>query len=253
MSTRWGWGERRGGKRVSLARSRRVPPGPPTPTAPAGRRVCAIAAMLIAAAATAIAGCGGQSSASASKSAAADVADVSAKLQAPAQIEPPKAAPEIALRNYNGQPVRLLQFRGKAVLLTFIYDHCTDACPLIVSKLHTALGLLGAKARDVQIVAVSVDPTGDTPSTVARFLAVHQMTGRMDYLIGSERQLAPVWKAYGISVAGNAESREAPEHRTVSHTALVYGITADGQWIALYEELFKPAEIAHDVPLLAAG
>ena len=79
----------------------------------------------------------------------------------------------------------LSQFRGKAVLLTFIYDHCPDVCPLIVSNLHNALVKLGPEASKVQIVAVSVDPKGDTPATVKHFIAVHEMTGKMQYLIGS--------------------------------------------------------------------
>jgi protein SCO1/2 len=213
----------------------------------------ALAVTLIAGAAPVLAGCGAQSSATRSGSTAAAVSAASSKLDAPAQLEPPRAAPEIALRNFRGEPVRLSQFRGKAVLLTFIYDHCPDTCPLIVSKLHATLGLLGAHAGDVQVIAVSVDPVGDTPTTVTNFLAVHQMTGRMDYLLGSKSQLGAVWKSYGVSASGNAESRESPAGRTVSHTAVVYGITASGRWLALYDALFKPSELAHDVPLLASA
>ncbi len=179
-------------------------------------------------------------------------AATSAKLDASGQIEPPKPAPEIALRNWNGTPIRLSHYHGKAVLLTFIYDHCPDTCPLIVAKLHQTLAELGPKASTVQVVAVSVDPIGDTPKTVKAFLREHQMLGRMDYLIGSKKQLAPVWKAYDISVGGSPDSRESPEHRLVSHTALIYGITGKGAELALYDQLFKPSEVAHDVPLLAA-
>ena len=66
--------------------------------------------------------------------------------------------------------MRLAQFRGKAVLLTFIYDHCPDTCPLIVAKLHQTLVELGPKANEVQVIAVSVDPIGDTPKTVKSVL-----------------------------------------------------------------------------------
>ncbi len=201
------------------------------------------AAILTAAVVTiALGGCGGSGSGAATN----------AKLDALGEIRPPKQAAEIALRNWNGHPVRFAQYRGKAVLLTFIYDHCPDTCPLIVSKLHQVLVELGPKASEVQIVAVSVDPRGDTPKTVKAFLTEHQMLGRMDYLIGSKRQLAPVWKAYNIDVGGTPEQRENPETRTVSHTALVYGITGKGRQLALYDSLFKPSEIVHDVPLLAS-
>ncbi len=190
-------------------------------------------------AAMALAGCGGGTVAS-------------TKLDAPGEIQPPKQAPEIALRDWTGRQVHLAQYHGKAVLLTFIYDHCPDTCPLIVSKLHQALIELGPKASEVQIVAVSVDPIGDTPKTVKAFLDEHQMLGRMDYLIGSRKQLTPVWKAYDVEVGGSPERRESPAHRAVSHTAIIYGITGKGKQLALYDQLLKPSEIAHDVPLLAS-
>jgi protein SCO1/2 len=165
---------------------------------------------------------------------------------APGQASPPRPAPDFALRNSLGRTVRLSQFRGKAVLLTFIYDHCPDTCPLIVGNLHASLLQLGPRASKLQIVAVSVDPRGDTPKTVKRFLALHDMTGRMEYLIGTKRELAPVWRKWGISVQGT------PDDREVSHSAQVFGITGSGRAATLYPANFKPRWIVHDVPVLAA-
>jgi protein SCO1/2 len=189
--------------------------------------------------------CGG-SSQSSSASAGATATTAGGKLDAPAVATPPKPAPDFTLRDSLGRRVTLSQYRGKAVLLTFIYDHCPDICPLIVSNLHNAQALLGRAASKAQVVAVSVDPKGDTPATVKSFLAAHRMTGRMEYLIGSKAQLTPVWKAYGVGVTASPDSRE------VDHTAAVYGITSGGRITALYPSDFKPAWIAHDVPILAA-
>jgi protein SCO1/2 len=195
-----------------------------------------LAAALLAASAAAASGCGG----------AATAKPTQTKLDAAGELSAHRQAPEFVLRDSTGARVRLAQFRGKAVMLTFIYDHCPDTCPLIVDKLRQAQVRLGANAHELQVLAVSVDPRGDTPATVAAFLAKHRMTGRMDYLIGTSKELAPVWQAYGIA------SEASPESREVSHTALVYGITASGRWLALYDQSFQPQEIAHDVPLLAA-
>ena len=118
--------------------------------------------------------------------------------------------------------------------------------PLIVAKLHNALLRLGSQAAKVQVVAVSVDPKGDTPETVKAFLAAREMTGRMRYLIGSFKQLAPVWKAYGIEV------QATPERREVGHTGIIYAITASGKRIALYPANFTSDWIVHDVPILAS-
>jgi protein SCO1/2 len=160
---------------------------------------------------------------------------------------PAQQAPAIHLRNYLGQPVTLSQYRGKAVLVTFLYANCPTVCPLITSNLRVALNLLGRRASRVQVIAVSVDPRGDTPANVARFVRAHGMLGRMQYLIGSAAELAPTWAAWKVG-----SSREVGQPDLVAHSALVYGISASGRLTTIYPATFEPSEIAHDVPRLAA-
>ncbi|MEA2200096.1 MAG: hypothetical protein QOI89_692 [Solirubrobacteraceae bacterium] len=192
---------------------------------------------------SAIAGCGDSHTRS---GAAASISKLDVKLQAPAQLR--AATPQFALRDADGRLVHLSQFRGKAVLLTFIYDHCPDTCPLIVANLHNAVLKLGSAASKLQIIAVSVDPKGDTPATVKAFLTAHEMTGRMEYLIGTFTELAPVWRAYGVQVEASPDKRE----QTVGHSAFLYAITGRGSVVAVYPPTFDPAWVVHDTPLLAA-
>jgi protein SCO1/2 len=160
-------------------------------------------------------------------------------------------APPLALNNYLGTPVNIASYRGKAVLVTFLYTHCPDVCPLIASHLHTALLAMPAAERSkLQIIAVSVDPRGDTPSTVAAFLSAHEMTGRMQYLIGSAASLKAVWRAWGIASAAEAS---AGNPDLVAHSALVYGITAHGKIAEIFQANFAPSEIVHDARILAAS
>jgi len=164
-------------------------------------------------------------------------------------LSPAKEAPPLALHNYLGQPVNIRQYRGKAVLVTFLYTNCPDICPLITSNLRVAQNLMGPKvSAKVQIIAVSVDPHGDTSKAVSAFLARHGMTGRMQYLIGSATELARVWKAWGVG-----SSRDATQPQFVNHTGIIYGITASGIQTTVYLAEFKPATIVHDVPLLASS
>lgn len=159
---------------------------------------------------------------------------------------PAEAAPPLHLRNYLGQPVTLAEYRGKAVLVTFLYTNCPDICPLIAANLRVALKLLRAAARDVQVIAVSVDPRGDTPDSVARFLRAHEMQGRMQYLIGAPAPLSRTWAAWGVG-----SQRQLGQPQLVAHSALVYGIGASGKLRTVYPASFQPQQIAHDVPLLA--
>jgi protein SCO1/2 len=163
-------------------------------------------------------------------------------------LTPVREAPPIALRNYLGKPVTLAQYRGKAVLVTFLYVHCPDVCPAIASALRVVRQQLGPEASKAQIVAVSVDPHGDKPSSIARFLSQRRMTGQMEYLVGSAGQLAPVWKAWNV---GSQEDSANPD--VVAHSALVYGVSGSGKLMTIYPSNFKPADIVHDVPKLAAS
>jgi protein SCO1 len=164
-------------------------------------------------------------------------------------LEPPEPAPALAtLRNYDGASFDLAAQRGKAVFVTFLYAHCPDVCPLIASKLHDAYALMApATQRRVAIVAVSVDPHGDTPGAVARFVRQHGLRGEASYLIGAARPLASVWEAWKV---GSQRDTSNPE--LVNHSALIYGIGADGKIYTIYASNFEPKQIIHDVPPLLA-
>ena len=122
-------------------------------------------------------------------------------------------------------------------------DHLDPCCP---SDRDPADAWAAAK---LQIIAVSVDPRGDTPRTVAAFLRAHRMTGRMEYLIGSRPQLEKVWRDWSILSKATPTKRD-PD--LVEHSALVYGISASGRITTLYQHDFTPQQIAHDVPILAS-
>lgn len=209
------------------------------------RRIVPVA--LAAALVLGAAGCGGSSgNATNTTSTGSTSTTAAAAFHGPVATPPQPEAP-LVLRNSLGKRVDLAAYKGKAVLLTFLYVHCPDVCPLIAGHLHTTLSMLGAKASSVKLVAVSTDPKGDTPAAVKTFLAAHQLTGKMDYLIGSKGQLAKVLAAWNITAQPDKTTPEL-----IAHSALIYGISASGKVTVLYPSNFKPADIAHDVPLLAS-
>ncbi len=179
-------------------------------------------------------------------------------------VSPRQPAPPLDLRDYLGRPVTLSDSRGKVVLVTFIYTHCPDVCPLIVGNLKAVRARLGGQAQKLQIVAVSTDPAGDTPRAVAAFLRAHGMTGKMRYVIGDHAQLQGVWSRWGVAAKPDKVQklkgvyrrngvRGRAEAALVEHSALVYGISASGLLTTLYAANFRPEEIVHDFPLLAAS
>jgi protein SCO1/2 len=191
-------------------------------------------------------GCGSSGSTKSSSTASTNTASTTA-LAAPLAPSKPTLAPAFTLDDQFGKPISLSDYRGKAVLLTFLYVHCPDVCPLITAALRTTIDKLGARAKDVQLVAISVDPVGDKPKAVRSYLSVRGVLHRFEYLVGTHRQLAPVWAKYHIVSEPDPKLK-----RLVGHTGIVIGIDAAGRERAYYPSSpLKPAWMVHDVPLLA--
>jgi protein SCO1 len=147
---------------------------------------------------------------------------------------------DFTLRDQDGRPAALAAYRGRPVIVTFMYSTCKDTCPLMADQIRGALDELG---HDVPTLAVSVDPAGDTPLNTKRFLARHGLTGRARFLLGTRAQLAPVWRAYGIR----------PQTNSDAHSAYVLVIDKRGrQRVAFPASELTPEGLAHDVKALQA-
>ncbi len=133
------------------------------------------------------------------------------------------AAPDFHLKDQFGKPISLSQFHGEPVVLTFMYTHCPDACPLTAEKLHTTMVDLGNQASHVMMLAVSIDPKGDTPAAAQTFSDVHKLTSNWHYLIGTHDQLAPVWGSYSV------DAQPAINSSKVTHATAIYVIDKEGR------------------------
>ena len=161
-------------------------------------------------------------------------------------VSPVKAAPELGLRTWDGRRVRMADYAGKAVLVTFVYVNCPDICPLIVDNLVRVKDRLGPAGKRLRIVAVSVDPVGDTPAAVKRFLTAHRAAKDVDYLIGSPDALAAVWARWGI---GARAAKDDPS--LIEHSGVIWGVDRRGRRATFYPASgFDVADIESDVRLL---
>jgi len=162
------------------------------------------------------------------------------------RIENPSRLPGFVLRDQSGHRISLDGQRGKLVLLTFLYTHCPDVCPLTAQNLSGAVRLLGPKADAVRVLAVSVDPRGDTPKSVRHFIRTHRLVRQFHYLIGSKQELEPIWHVYGVTPVQRGKSG-------LDHT--LYTVLADGSGKArvLYDATAAPVAVAHDLRLLLEG
>jgi protein SCO1/2 len=154
-------------------------------------------------------------------------------------IRPPGIAPaDFSMRDQDGRTVTLRQFRGRPVVVTFLYTTCEDTCPLTAQQIRGALDDLG---HDVPVLVFAVDPPRDTPKRAKRFLAEQRVTGRMRFLLGPRPELEQQWKAYGIR-------RQSDE---LEHSAYVVLLDAQGrQRIGFPAGEVTPDALANDLSLL---
>jgi protein SCO1/2 len=131
------------------------------------------------------------------------------QLQHAIALTPSAPAPSFLLRDQAGAPTGPQRYRGHWTVVTFLYTQCPDVCPLIANQLIAAQ----RQDSDLRVVAVSVDPTGDTRRAVRTFLAAHHAGDRFRYVTGTRKTLAPVWRKYHIA------SLPGPRG-TVSHSAV---------------------------------
>jgi protein SCO1/2 len=158
-------------------------------------------------------------------------------------LVPPPVAPAFTLRDDAGRPVSLAAQRGHYVIVTFLYTHCPDVCPIIAGNLNRALKTPAAQKAGLSVIAVSVDPTGDTAAAVRTYVKVRGLVSRFHYLIGSRSRLAPVWRGFHIaSVAG--------PKGTVTHQSYEYLIDPTGHERLLYGKAVQPGDITHDLAIL---
>ena len=155
-------------------------------------------------------------------------------------------APNFRLTDQSGQPVSLSQFKGKPVVLTFLYTHCPDQCPLTAEKLHTVMLSLGSAAHSVAVLAVSTDPKGDTTAAVLNFSQVHKMQNYWHFLMGKENQLSPVWSSYSVFAAPTPTSTGG----SVAHTTAVYVIDKQGRERVFFGDDFTSGQLTKDLQIL---
>ena len=150
-------------------------------------------------------------------------------------------APDVELADARGGVLDTRSLRGKPYAITFLYTSCPDVCPLIGEELQAALSELGRQSRETAVVAVSVDPRGDTVAAVRSWLRLHDEPQNFHYLIGSEKELKPAWDAYFVAP-------QIPGEPNSSHTAAIWLVNRDGRRQAEINAgaPVSPSDLAYD-------
>ena len=158
------------------------------------------------------------------------------------QLTAGESIPGFELTDQFGRAVQSDDYRGRVVLLTFLYTHCPDVCPIVTGQLREVSEALGEEASEVAVVAVSVDPERDTVEAAREYSDKWRMSERWEYLVGNREELAEVWAALYVDPVELDTNRESSE-------ALRQGTTTEGSVDALREGVRERYLVTHGAPV----
>ena len=115
-------------------------------------------------------------------------------------IQHSSPAPDFTLTDQNGVTFHMADMKGKVVLMSFIYTHCTDICPFIALKVKDAYNLLGDDSANVVFVAVTTDPKRDIPQVTSAYSKELGLLNVWHFVSGTPKAVQAVWFSYGIGV-----------------------------------------------------
>ena len=138
------------------------------------------------------------------------------------------------LVNQDGQPVDQTILNGKWTLVFFGFTYCPDYCPTTLTMLEATKARLGDKAKNLQIVFISVDPERDTPQALKDYLSADGFPEGVVGLTGTPQQVRAAADAYRAMYSKVGEG----EGYTMNHSLTIYLMGPDGQFRGL---------LAHDI------
>jgi protein SCO1/2 len=160
------------------------------------------------------------------------------------------AVPDFPLRNQDGHPIHLAQFRGKALLLTFIYTRCPlpDFCPRVTRNfaiLEKSLAANPGLYAKTHLLCVSFDPDGDTPDRLRSYgetymgSAAPEAFKHWDFAAPAKHGLPSMAQFFDLGLTNETDG-------TITHTLSTTLIGPDGKVVRFYpgnewtaEELLK--------------
>ena len=133
--------------------------------------------------------------------------------------------PALHLIGQGGDTVRLEQYHGRAVLVTFAFGNCATVCPLVVHSALVARDRIAKAApeRTPAVLVVTLDPWRDTPSRLPSIATQWGMTGDAHVLSGDPDVVERTLNAWRIPRVRNERTGD------ISHPTMVYVIGPNGR------------------------
>jgi protein SCO1/2 len=160
-------------------------------------------------------------------------------------IEPPQPMPDFTLTNQNGEAISLSSLSGKPVLLTFGFTHCPDVCPITLGEMRAINRSLDNRSDDIHYVFITVDGGRDTPEVLTNYFTTLRLEDFMIGMTGTESEIRDMGIPYGLDFAYGEV--DALGNYAVEHTAGMFLLDSEGQWIRRYTYGMPSQDIVSDI------
>jgi protein SCO1/2 len=148
-----------------------------------------------------------------------------------------------ALTDHDGRAVTNDSYLGRHVLVFFGFTHCKVVCPRALTRISTALELLGPTADQIKPLYISVDPERDSPEVMKSFLGTYP---RFTGLTGPREQVDATKKAFRVFAQKKIDAT-APDGYVVPHTALTYVLDPSGAYATHFADTVSAEEMAQQL------
>ena len=157
-------------------------------------------------------------------------------------VQPAAIGGPFQLTDQHGKTVTDKSLKGKPTLIFFGYTHCPDVCPTSLFEMSEVLRALGKDADKVNAYFVSVDPERDTQAVMKDYLA--SFDPHLEGLSGDPADVAKVLTSYRV-YAKKVPTKDGDY--TMDHTALIYLMDRNGQFVSPFNIKRSPEEAATDL------
>ena len=110
--------------------------------------------------------------------------------------------PDFALYDQSGAVVQSARFRGKQIMLNFIFTRCPVAtmCPAATQKMMvTQQAAREAGVSNLELVSITLDPVYDTPGVLKEYADARGIdTGNFSFLTGPESAIKDLLAQFGV-------------------------------------------------------
>jgi len=164
--------------------------------------------------------------------------------------EPGEEVPDFSFTNQDGNRISFNQYRGKTLLLTFIYTRCPfpDFCPRMSSNFAEIYKHVGGNPAlsATQLLSISFDPEHDSPKVLRDY--AHNVAHTQDVALFSRWQFATPSSADLPKIANFFALTVKPEGGLITHNLSTAVIGPDGKIVKWYHGGdWQPSDLIKDV------